>query len=73
MDRTRALTFSLSRRGFLGLALCATGGLLGACSDPTRRAPTGSVSSIGGTLIAWPAINEWPARFRQAPSDVQEA
>ena len=65
----------LSRRRFLGLALPLAGALLSACSGSSQSAsggpPTRRLSE--GTLIAWPAKNQWPEQFWQASPQAQEA
>jgi hypothetical protein len=58
---------TLSRRELLAGTAAATGLLLTGCSFG-RTTP-----SADGDLVAWPSEDRWPAKFHEAPAQVQEA
>ena len=69
-DRFRRVSWRRrrTRREVLGLSLLLTGGVLVGCG---AAEPSSTLEN--GDLRAWPATDHWPARFRQASLEVQEA
>ena len=55
-----------TRRDVLGASLLLGTAVLAGCG--ARQAETDA-----DALVAWPAEDRWPERFRQAPVEVQEA
>ena len=55
-----------TRRDVLGSSLLLATAALAGCTEQ-------QAATDGGALVAWPAEERWPERFRQAPQEVQEA